>query len=252
MVEEKTVDAGEQDADQSTEESQEAPSTTEEVVEETIDWAVRGPELQAALDQARNNEKARAGDTRKRETDDSWRARIADELAASNRVVTRFMDHMAQGDEELKAALLKGRTEDAETQATRTFESTHERLREGLLEIVNDGDGSLLISADDSTKLLTQWKTAADRAGSTGDTSGLYETHITAERMKAEQARKTHEADLRKERETSKTREKKALEKAGVYDMDTGAATAGGGEQLSNRERMARAIEQRGGSITTV
>ena len=220
----------------------EETSTTEETQEE-VDWSVRGPELEAALSKSDQRLKMLEGVDRSQSTRDERIARIEDSIAGLSQSSAKFMDVMARDDEVLKGELSTIKSETQVAQASRTFETRAEQLREGLLGIVQGEGEDLLISEEDSTKLLTQWNTATKKAETTGDTAPLYEVHIAAERMVREAARKSHESALRKEKTDSKAREKKALENAGVHDHDTGPITSGGGDSRSTREKMASALE---------
>jgi len=240
----KMTTQNEQEAEVSQETPTEETVTTEETQEE-VDWTVRGPEIQAELDKAQNNLRALQGQDRRQSSANDRLDRIEDSVAAISQSNAKYMAAMARGDmESLPGELAAIEQETQRNRAARSFEGTYEQLREGLLEIVQGEGEDLLISAEDSTKLLAQWNDAAKKAQESGDLSGLYQTHIAAERMKMEQARKTHATELRKEKEASKTREKKALENAGVYDQDTGPITSGaGGEELTSVQKMSRALD---------
>jgi pimeloyl-CoA synthetase len=109
---------------------------------------------------------------------------------------------------------------------------------------VQDEGGTLLINEDDATRLQTEWQNAWQKAA-TGDFEDVYNIQIEAHRMVSQEERRRVDTQQKQLREEAKNAGKKALEKAGIADLDTGAAIAGGNEELRGTALIERGLRRK-------
>ena len=158
---------------------------------------------------------------------------------------TLYMDGMNRGDpEEVQAQISQVNQELAQGQATRDYNARYEKEQTRLLSTVQDEDGNLLINEDDAVKIQTDWQAAWEKA-SRGDFNDVYDVQIEAARMVTQEERRRADAERKALRDEAKNAGKKALEKAGIADLDTGAAIAGGNEELSGTALIERGLRMR-------
>jgi hypothetical protein len=217
-----------------------APLTTEEP-ESEVDWSVRGPELAAQVAKLINDQRSSDGQRRRNQDRDEDIRRLGDVVSAQSKTLSQVMGHLAKDDPEAKAEWDKTQETSRQEEVGRSLESRRDHIMEDIVEIVKNGE-SLKISADDSQRIQSLWTAAQSETQRTGDISHLYEVKIEAQRAVQEFERKQAAAELRKARDDAKANTKKAMEKAGVFDQDTGPAGGGGSENLSTQEKMSRAI----------
>lgn len=222
--------------------------TTEETQEEPIDWLVRGPELEAQNVKLQNDLKSREGQRRSQAERDADIGGLKDEVSALRKVIATSVKN--SGDDDLVAEITQYERKADETQATNAQRARFDKEEQRLLTTIQEGDG-LLVSDEDAAKLQIMWQEAWAQSQRNGNYEAVVDLQIEAQRMVNAEERKRAKETLEQERKNSKKRVTQALEKAGVNDLDTGSSNAGGGEQRSNRERMARIIEANGGRITT-
>ena len=234
------------------EESPAEQATTENITEETeatpegeVDYKAKAAELEAQNAKLLNDLRSKDGQ-RRRDTDRDEDIRgINDRLGALQKVFTLYMDGMNRGDpEEVQAQISQVNQELAQGQATRDYNARYEKEQTRLLSTVQDEDGNLLINEDDAVKIQTDWQAAWEKA-SKGDLSDVYDVQIEAARMVTQEERRRSDADRQALRDAAKTAGKKALEKAGIADLDTGAAIAGGNEELSGTALIERGLRMR-------
>jgi hypothetical protein len=229
-------------------------SEDKQLSDESTDWQARAEGLQAEKAALEHRLSSSDGQRRRTQDRDEQLNQIGDQVTGLTREMARYFSHMSKDDPELADQIAEARAEGTKDQAERTFSTRYDRVLGDLMGIIRspDGDGEeLLVNEADGARIQTLWSAAGKESQRTGDMSVLYEVNIEAQRMVATEARKKHDAVLRKTREEANARVKREREKAGIYDQDTGPVGASSGEQLSNRERIAREIERRGGSITT-
>ena len=233
------------------EESPAEQATTENITEETeatpegeVDYKARAEELEAQNAKLLNDLRSKDGQ-RRRDTDRDEDIRgINDRLGALQKVFTLYMDGMNRGDpEEVQAQISQVNQELAQGQATRDYNARYEKEQTRLLSTVQDEDGNLLIN-EDAVKIQTDWQAAWEKA-SKGDLSDVYDVQIEAARMVTQEERRRADAERKALRDEAKTAGKKALEKAGIADLDTGAAIAGGNEELSGTALIERGLRMR-------
>ena len=234
------------------EESPAEQATTENITEETeatpegeVDYKAKAEELEAQNAKLLNDLRSKDGQ-RRRDTDRDEDIRgINDRLGALQKVFTLYMDGMNRGDpEEVQAQISQVNQELAQGQATRDYNARYEKEQARLLSTVQDEDGNLLVNEDDAVKIQTDWQAAWEKA-TRGDFNDVYDVQIEAARMVTQEERRRADAERKSLRDEAKTAGKKALEKAGIADLDTGAAIAGGNEELSGTALIERGLRMR-------
>ena len=115
------------------------------------------------------------------------------------------------------------------------------------MSTVQDESDNILISEDDAQKLQSDWQAAwAEGSKATrGDFEDVINIQIEAARMVAQEERRRAAVERQKLADEAKNAGKKALEKAGVADLDTGAAIAGGNEELRGSALIERGLRRR-------
>ena len=224
---------------------EEAGETTEETPEEEVDYKAKAAELEAQVKKMENDLRSRDGQ-RRRDTDrDAEFAGFRDELTAMRKVFTLYMEAAQRGDtDEVQDQISQVNRELAQGQATRDYNSRYDKEMNRLLSTVQDTDGNLFISEDDAVKIQSDWAAAWETA-KTGDYEGIYDIQIEAAQMVAQEERRRATDARKKLSDEAKNAAKNALEKAGVADLDTGAAIAGGNEELRGSALIERGLRRR-------
>lgn len=220
----------------------EEPQTTEEPQEEP-DYKAKTEELEALVRKLQNDQKSRDGLRRKESDRDAELAGFRDEIAAMRKVLTVTMESF-QGGDEFQSQISQINQEAAKSQADRDWNSRYDKEQARLLSTVQDEEGNLLISEEDAAKIQTQWQAAWNKAQQ-GNYDEVYDTQIDAQRMVLQEERRKSDAEKKSLREESKQSAKKALERAGVNDLDTGSAIAGGSEELHGSALIERGLRNR-------
>jgi len=220
----------------------EEPQTNEEPQEEP-DYKAKTEELEALVSKLQNDQKSRDGLRRKESDRDAELAGFRDEIAAMRKVLTVTMESF-QGGDEFQSQISQINQEAAKSQADRDWNGRYDKEQARLLSTVQDEEGNLLISEEDATKIQTQWQAAWNKAQQ-GNYDEVYDTQIDAQRMVLQEERRKSDAEKKSLREESKQSAKKALEKAGVNDLDTGSAIAGGNEDLHGSALIERGLRNR-------
>ena len=224
---------------------EEAGETTEETPEEEVDYKAKAAELEAQVKKMENDLRSKDGQ-RRRDTDrDAEFAGFRDELGAMRKVFSLYMDALQKGDTyEVQDQISQVNQELAQGQATRDYNSRYDKEMNRLLSTVQDTDGNLFISEDDAVKIQSDWAAAWEKA-KTGDYEGIYDIQIEAAKMVAQEERRRATDERKKLSDEAKNAAKNALEKAGVADLDTGAAIAGGNEELRGSALIERGLRRR-------
>lgn len=220
----------------------EEPQTNEEPQEEP-DYKAKTEELEALVSKLQNDQKSRDGLRRKESDRDAELAGFRDEIAAMRKVLTVTMESF-QGGDEFQSQISQINQDAAKSQADRDWNSRYDKEQARLLATVQDEEGNLLISEEDATKIQTQWQAAWNKAQQ-GNYDEVYDTQIDAQRMVLQEERRKSDAEKKSLREESKQSAKKALERAGVNDLDTGSAIAGGNEDLHGSALIERGLRNR-------
>tara|TARA_Y100000593_G_scaffold94049_1_gene191391 strand:- start:894 stop:1628 length:735 start_codon:yes stop_codon:yes gene_type:complete len=227
------------------EEPEAAGETTEETPEEEVDYKAKAAELEAQVKKMENDLRSRDGQ-RRRDTDrDAEFAGFRDELGAMRKVFSLYMDALQRGDTyEVQDQISQVNQELAQGQAVRDYNSRYDKEMNRLLSTVQDADGNLFISEDDAVKIQSDWAAAWEKA-KTGDYEGIYDIQIEAAKMVAQEERRRATDERKRLSDEAKNAAKTALEKAGVANLDTGAAIAGGNEELRGAALIERGLRRR-------
>jgi len=233
--------------DEPTVESQPSEELAEETTEETteVDYKAKAVELESQVEKLTNDLRSKDGQ-RRRDTDrDAEFAGFRDELGAMRKVFSLYMEAAQKGDTyEVQDQISAVNQELAQGQAARDYNSRYDHEMSRLLSTVQDESGNLFISEDDAVQIQTDWAAAWERA-KTGDNEGIYDVQINAAKMVAQEERRRATAERKVLADEAKNAGKKALEKAGVADLDTGAAIAGGNEELRGSALIERGLRRR-------
>ena len=223
-----------------------AEETTDEITE--IDYKAKPAELEAQVEKLSNDLRSRGGQ-RRRDTDrDAELAGIRDSVGALQKIFTLYMDDRKMDmSDEAQTQISRVNNELAQGQATRDWNSRYEKEQTRLMSTVQDESDNILISEDDAQKLQSDWQAAwAEGSKATrGDFEDIINIQIEAAKMVAQEERRRATVERQKLADEAKNAGKKALEKAGVADLDTGAAIAGGNEELRGSALIERGLRKR-------
>ena len=211
--------------------------------QEEPDYKAKTEELEALVSKLQNDQKSRDGLRRKESDRDAELAGFRDEIAAMRKVLTVTMESF-QGGDEFQSQISQINQDAAKSQADRDWNSRYDKEQARLLATVQDEEGNLLISEEDATKIQTQWQAAWNKAQQ-GNYDEVYDAQIDAQRMVLQEERRKSDVEKKSLREESKQSAKKALERAGVNDLDTGSAIAGGNEDLHGSALIERGLRNR-------
>jgi len=223
-----------------------AEETTYEITD--IDYKAKTAELEAQVEKLSNDLRSRGGQ-RRRDTDrDAELAGIRDSVGALQKIFTLYMDDRKMDmSDEAQTQISRVNNELAQGQATRDWNSRYEKEQTRLMSTVQDESDNILISEDDAQKLQSDWQAAwAEGSKATrGDFEDIINIQIEAAKMVAQEERRRATVERQKLADEAKNAGKKALEKAGVADLDTGAAIAGGNEELRGSALIERGLRKR-------
>ena len=231
-------------------ETQPAQEVAEETTDETteIDYKAKAAELEAQVEKLTNDLRSRGGQ-RRRDTDrDAELSGIRDSVGALQKVFTLYMDDRKMDmSDEAQTQISRVNQELAQGQATRDWNSRYEKEQTRLMSTVQDESDNILISEDDAQRLQSDWQAAwAEGSKATrGDFEDIINIQIEAAKMVAQEERRRATVERQKLADEAKNAGKKALEKAGVADLDTGAAIAGGNEELRGSALIERGLRRR-------
>ena len=223
-----------------------AGETTDETTE--IDYKAKAAELEAQVEKLTNDLRSRGGQ-RRRDTDrDAELSGIRDSVGALQKVFTLYMDDRKMDmSDEAQTQISRVNQELAQGQATRDWNSRYEKEQTRLMSTVQDESDNILISEDDAQKLQSDWQAAwaEGSKAARGDFEDIINIQIEAAKMVAQEERRRATVERQKLADEAKNAGKKALEKAGVADLDTGAAIAGGNEELRGSALIERGLRRR-------
>jgi hypothetical protein len=228
------------------EEKGEASSLTTEESEE-VDYKVLSEELEAKNRQLQNDFKSREGNRNRTQDSEDRLSRLEASNEASARGISQILGKMTGEDDEFAAEVQKGNQEAADKTRSAGAGAVRTEVMNGILDIVQvesegEGDPTVLISKESQDQLSKLWGAATKEAEETGSSAPLYRVHMEASRMVLMEEQDKSRKALAAERAKAKSDTKKALEKAGVADQDTGPARSGAGG--SERKRGNALIEQ--------
>ena len=227
---------------------EEAGETTEETPEEEVDYKAKAAELEAQVNKLENDLRSKDGQ-RRRDTDrDAELAGIRDSVGALQKGFTLYMeDRKMDMSDEAQVQISRGGQELAQGQATRDWNARYEKEQSRLMSTVQDEGDNILISEDDAQKLQSDWQAAwaTGSKAARGDFEDVINIQIEAAKMVAQEERRRATVERQQLADEAKNAGKKALEKAGVADLDTGAAIAGGNEELRGSALIERGLRKR-------
>jgi hypothetical protein len=228
-----------------TEETGTTEADEAEESDENVDYKAVAKRLEAQVGKLENDLRSKDGQRRRDTERDADISGFRDELGAIRKVLSLYMEGMNRGDtEEVQSQISQVNQELAQGQARRVYDSRYEKEQSRLLSTVQDEGGNLLINEDDATRLQTEWQNAWQKAA-TGDFEDVYNIQIEAHRMVSQEERRRVDTQQKQLREEAKNAGKKALEKAGIADLDTGAAIAGGNEELRGTALIERGLRRK-------
>ena len=223
-----------------------AGETTDETTE--IDYKAKTAELEAQVEKLTNDLRSRGGQ-RRRDTDrDAELSGIRDSVGALQKVFTLYMDDRKMDmSDEAQTQISRVNQELAQGQATRDWNSRYEKEQTRLMSTVQDESDNILISEDDAQRLQSDWQAAwaEGSKAARGDFEDIINIQIEAAKMVAQEERRRATVERQQLADEAKNAGKKALEKAGVADLDTGAAIAGGNEELRGSALIERGLRRR-------
>ena len=223
-----------------------AGETTDETTE--IDYKAKTAELEAQVEKLTNDLRSRGGQ-RRRDTDrDAELSGIRDSVGALQKVFTLYMDDRKMDmSDEAQTQISRVNQELAQGQATRDWNSRYEKEQTRLMSTVQDESDNILVSEDDAQKLQSDWQAAwaEGSKAARGDFEDIINIQIEAAKMVAQEERRRATVERQQLADEAKNAGKKALEKAGVADLDTGAAIAGGNEELRGSALIERGLRKR-------
>ena len=223
-----------------------AGETTDETTE--IDYKAKAAELESQVEKLTNDLRSRGGQ-RRRDTDrDAELSGIRDSVGALQKVFTLYMDDRKMDmSDEAQTQISRVNQELAQGQATRDWNSRYEKEQTRLMSTVQDESDNILVSEDDAQKLQSDWQAAwaEGSKAARGDFEDIINIQIEAAKMVAQEERRRATVERQKLADEAKNAGKKALEKAGVADLDTGAAIAGGNEELRGSALIERGLRRR-------
>ena len=225
-----------------------AEETTEETPEEEVDYRAKATALEAQVKKMENDLRSKDGQ-RRRDTDrDAELAGLRDDVGAMRKILTLYIDdRKIDMSDDAQAQISRVGQELAQGQATRDWNARYEKEQSRLMSTVQDEGDNILISEDDAQKLQSDWQAAwAEGSKATrGDFEDIINIQIEAAKMVAQEERRRATVERQKLADEAKNAGKKALEKAGVADLDTGAAIAGGNEELRGSALIERGLRKR-------
>ena len=223
-----------------------AGETTDETIE--IDYKAKAAELETQVDKLTNDLRSRGGQ-RRRDTDrDAELSGIRDSVGALQKVFTLYMDDRKMDmSDEAQTQISRVNQELAQGQATRDWNSRYEKEQTRLMSTVQDESDNILVSEDDAQRLQSDWQAAwaEGSKAAKGDFEDIINIQIEAAKMVAQEERRRATIERQQLADEAKNAGKKALEKAGVADLDTGAAIAGGNEELRGSALIERGLRRR-------
>ena len=225
-----------------------AEETTEETPEEEVDYRAKATALEAQVKKMENDLRSKDGQ-RRRDTDrDAELAGLRDDVGAMRKILTLYIDdRKIDMSDDAQAQISRVGQELAQGQATRDWNARYEKEQSRLMSTVQDEGDNILISEDDAQKLQSDWQAAwaEGSKAARGDFEDVINIQIEAAKMVAQEERRRATSERQKLADEAKNAGKKALEKAGVADLDTGAAIAGGNEELRGSALIERGLRKR-------
>jgi glutamate 5-kinase len=234
--------------DSQVEEQPVVDESTVETPDEEIDYKAKTASLEIQVEKLSNDLRSRDGQ-RRRDTDrDAELAGIRDSLGALQKVFSLYVeDRKMDMSEEAQTQISRVSQELAQGQATRDWNARYEKEQSRLMSTVQDDEGNILVSEDDVVKIQSDWQAAWAEGSKAirGDFEDVINIQVEAARMVAQEERRRSTEERKRLSDEAKNAGRKALEKAGIADLDTGAAIAGGNEELRGSALIERGLRRR-------
>ena len=205
------------------------PEVLEPEAEPEVDWKSKFDENQATLSKLEQQLKTEQGRNRKRDDTDSAVLGIGDRLAAMEQSNAALIKALAEGDtDNLPQQLGQIQAQSQNTQRGRAYQNQYRVLTEQLRAATQDESGNDILSLYEAPELEEVRQSWVD-ANNKRSVSALYNTLVRTHEVirQAERGKASEKAETVRQEE--RTSAKQRLEEAGIYDLDTGAASAGGG-----------------------
>ena len=205
------------------------PEVLEPEAEPEVDWKSKFDENQASLSKLEQQLKTEQGRNRKRDDTDSAVLGIGDRLAAMEQSNAALIKALAEGDtDNLPQQLGQIQAQSQNTQRGRAYQNQYRVLTEQLRAATQDESGNDILSLYEAPELEEVRQSWVD-ANNKRSVSALYNTLVRTHEVirQAERGKASEKAETVRQEE--RTSAKQRLEEAGIYDLDTGAASAGGG-----------------------
>lgn len=217
-----------------TQPKEETQPKTEESTEEKVELDAASllkerDELKSQIDKLQNDLRSREGQRRKQSDIDSQLAGIQDELSALRRVNTAYIQALQKGETDgLDSKIAEIDRDTGQSRNTRVRQNRYDQAVSHLFDVVNDSDGTLLLSEEQAKEIQTSWAKAGKEAMDSGDFSSLHDLTIEAGKLVLKNQRESSKKEADRIRKDAKEQTKKQLEDAGIHDLDTGASAGGG------------------------
>jgi len=205
------------------------PEVQEAEAEPEVDWKARFDENQGTLDKLEQQLKTEQGRNRKRDDTDSAVLGIGDRLAAMEQSNSALIKALAEGDtDNLPQQLGQIQAQSQNTQRGRAYQNQYRVLTEQLKAATQDENGNDILSLYEAPE-LEEVRQSWVEANNKRSVSALYNTLVRTHEVirQAERGKASEKAETVRQEE--RTSAKQRLEEAGIYDLDTGPASAGGG-----------------------
>lgn len=208
---------------------------------EELDYKTLYEASEVTVTQLRNDSRAREGQRNRTQDQEARLGRLEASNEAGARGIAQILDKLMKDDDEFADEVRKGnQAADAQTR-TAGAAGRREVVMNSIMDIVqvqSDDEGTApttLISKANQEKLASLWDQAVKTAASTGNEAPMHRVQLEATKMVLEEEQAKSKKALSDERAKSKQEVKKALEKAGVGDQDTGPARTGSGSGQRKR-----------------
>ena len=205
------------------------PEVQETEAEPDVDWKAKFDENQAALSKLEQQLKTEQGRNRKRDDTDTAVLGIGDRLAAMEQSNAALIKALADGDtENLPGQLSQIQAQSQNTQRGRAYQNQYSVLTDQLRAATQDENGNDILDLYAAPE-LEEVRQAWVNANNNRSVSELYNTLVRAHEVVRQAERGKANQMAQSVRDEERNSAKQRLEEAGIYDLDTGAASAGGG-----------------------
>ena len=217
-------------------EKAEESAEKEEESKEPPDYKALFEESEAKNKQLLNDSRARQGQQNRSQDLENRMDRMETSVEANARASAHILDQMSKDNDEFAAEVRKGNQEAEAKSREDGAKGRQTGIMNSILDIVqveNEGDDAptVLISKENEDALAKLWGAAVAESNRTGSEAPLFRVQTEATRMVLEAEQAKSRKALADARATAKADTKKALEKAGIADQDTGPARSGAGAE---------------------